>query len=330
MTKILQKTYKAFIGGQQVLEGISQSRQFSQVDDLDKYIDKSNNSLNTFILQDYQVTFDIKTDTKKNLNRGTFTFFNLQDDIVDYVANNIKKNTVFLFEAGFETDDVLRSIMKGTVVDYKDSKVGVDRKTTIYVEDGKVAATECYANFSFVIGQTYADVVVRCSKAMGLSYSVSNFEVADTVLKAPVYIYGNVLDDLDLWLRGLDVPHHAFILNHVLYVFPVWKAPQTNVNSVISITPESGLKGSPAFVSQPVGISSDSSDDDKQPKFIQVTCSLNTGLQVGDNFYLESNTLAQKGIYHATSINYKGNLEDNDKWDSIIIAAFVESAIRAT
>lgn len=294
---------------------LNDNSSFTAPIDIDKNIQKSKDKNNAYELTTHQISFTISKDNTKNPNKSDIVIFNLSDDTVNYINNNINNTLSIVLEAGYESTDI-KTILKGTVSKIIDKWRGDTRETTLRCSDGAVNVGEAVTSRSYPAGTPIKNIVKDLSSDLGTTTGKIEIDTELTHFNSPVGFMGSTSSQLAKLTDSIN--HNYSIQDGAIYITPRTKRlPQT----CAYISPETGLKGEP----EPLSQGEKKNKKNKTPTDgISITCQLDGSILPETSIYLKSRNY--DGAFKVTKVTHTGNFEGDD-WTTKLEAIHVDGVI---
>lgn len=292
----------------------NESSSFTSPIDLDKNLQNSKDKKNAYELTTHQISFTITKDSGKEPNKGEITIFNLSDDLVNYINNNIDHTLAIILEAGYK--DEVKTIFKGTVAKISDKWERGTRETKLRCTDGGVNMGESMTSRSYPAGTPVKNVITDLSKDLGTTLGVIEISSDLSTFNSPVGFVGNTASQLQKITESIN--HNFSIQDGAIYITPRdKKLPQQSAY----LSDETGLKSSP----EPLSQGSKKSKKNKTPSDgLGFSCQLDGSILPETTVYVKSKSY--EGALKVTKVVHTGSFEESD-WTTKIQAVKIDATI---
>ena len=249
------------------------------------------------------IEFSLQKSDLETQNTGRVTVWNLNKE---HLAAVEEKDCVLSLRAGY--GNRLSLIFAGIVTTATTTNDGADRKTEIEVVDNLVEIRDTFVSISYSGTVNWKTIFDDVANQMGVAVSYSyNAEFCD--LSNGFSFVGQARD---IMTKGCNCCGLVWSLQNG--VMQVKKPGDTMSREVYVLSPESGLLGIPARITE----SADQTGTDSVVGW-EVTYFLNGAINIDDYVKLESNVVT--GYFRVYSIEYSG---DNTSGDWICTAKLKE------
>lgn len=283
--------------------------------DLDENIQTSQGRGNAFELTTHQISFTIKKDNNKEPNSADISIYNLDDNLVNYIANNIENYLVIILEAGWEPNEI-KTVFKGTVSKIIDKWKGETRNTTLKCSDGAMNVKEAVTSRTYPQSVSYKKVFTDLAADLGTP--IGRIEVLPDVPNftgSPAFLGGtsNQISNL-----ADSINHSYSIQDGSIYILPKNKRlPQQSAY----LSEETGLKEGPDPLSQ----SEKKSKKNKTPaNGISLECQLDGAIIPESTIYVKARNY--DGAFRVTKVTHKGSYEESE-WTTSVEAIPIDATI---
>lgn len=317
----LNRVYKLLIGrATNTAKKTDKDAAFTSTVDLDTKLSTTTKSdSSAYVIEDFQITFNIKKDNNKEPNKAEIVIYNLGDDMVNYLNRSIRNNLAVALAVGYEGQD-LTMIFKGTVQWVSDTFNTVDRKTALHCLDGGVNIAEARTSRSYPKGTKLKKVVKDLAKDLGTTEGNVHVDSEATLSSATV-ICGNTAHHLESICKGLN--HNMSIQDGSVYVTP--RSQMSNARSAY-ISAETGLIGSPEPFHNDIKPNKGTSKTSKKPKKptdgVKFKCEINGAILPEKTVWLKSHDY--DGGFKVVSVVHTGDKEGKD-WTTEVESVQVTS-----
>lgn len=305
----LNRAYKLLIGSAtNTIQKRTKNSAFKSTVDLDTKLGTTEkSSSNLYLLQDHQITFNIKKDNNKDPNQAEIVVYNLSDDTVNYINRGIRNNLAVALAVGYEGEELVM-IFKGTIQWVSDTFDSVDRKTTLHCLDGGINIAEARTSRSYPKGTKIKRVVTDLVKDLGTTEG--NIHVDnDQTLSSATAMCGNTSHYLEHICKSID--HNVSIQDGSVYVTP--RSQMSSARSAY-ISPETGLIGSPEPFHndiKPTKKVTKSSKKAKKPTDgVKFKCQMNGAILPEKTIWLKSRDY--DGPFKVVSVSHNGDKEGKE------------------
>ncbi len=249
------------------------------------------------------VNFSIERTDLETQNTGRLTIWNLNKQ---HLAALDEKDCVLSLKAGYKNR--LALIFAGIVTSAVTSDDGADRKTEIEVVDNLVEIRDTYVTVSYVGKVNWKTIMDDVASQMGVAVNYSyNAEFVDIPNGfSYVGLARNIMT------KGCDCCGLVWSLQNG--VMQVKKPGDVMSKEVYVLSPDSGLLGIPARVTEAAGETSDKTNIGWDVEFF-----LNGAINIDDYVKLESKTVT--GFFRVAKMIVQG---DNISGDWICTARLME------
>lgn len=283
--------------------------------DIDKSVQSSKDKRNAYELTTHNISFTITKDNTKDPNKASIVIFNLDDDIVNYINNNIDNTLAVVLEAGYETSEI-KTILKATVSKIIDKWDKGTRQTTLKCTDGGANTGEAVTSRSYPAGTSIKNVFNDLSKDLGTT--VGRIEIDDgvSVFNAPVGFMGSTSSQLAKLADSIN--HNFSIQDGATYITPRTKRLS---QTAAYLSDETGLKSAP----EPLSQGEKKSKKNKTPSNgVSFDCQLDGSILPETTVYVK--TRNYDGAYKVTKVIHKGEFE-GDEWSTTVEAIKIDAVI---
>jgi len=292
----------------------NESSTFTTPIDLDKNIQTAKDKKNAYELTTHQISFTITKDNTKDPNKAEITIFNLDDDLVNYINNNINHTLAIILEAGYVGE--IKTIFKGTVAKIADTWDRGTRETKLRCTDGGINVGEAMSSRSYPAGTPVKNVIRDLSADLGTT--VGSIEI-DTELKtfnAPVSFVGSTASQIGKLTDSIN--HNFSIQDGATYVTPRDKRlPQQSAY----LSYETGLKKDP----EPLSQGNKKNKKNKTPSDgVGFTCQLDGSILPESTVYVKGRSY--EGALKVTKVTHSGSFEESD-WTTRVEAVKIDATI---
>lgn len=296
-----------------ILDGNSS---FSSAVDIDKSVQTSKDKKNAYELTTHQISFTITKDNGKEPNKASIVIYNLDDDMVNYIANNIDNTLAIVLEAGYTGE--IKTILKGTVAKISDKWDRGTRQTTLKCTDGGANSGEAMTSRSYPAGTKVKQVFKDLSTDLGTTTGRIEIDTSLDTFNSPLAIMGNTSSQLSKLAESIN--HNFSVQDGATYVTPKTKR-LSQVSAYIS--EETGLKDSP----EPLSQGEKKSKKNKTPtNGIGFSCQLDGSILPEGTVYLKFKTY--DGAYKVTKVTHTGSYEGSE-WTTKVEAVKVDGVIKS-
>lgn len=302
----------------------NKNSKFTSSVDLDTSLQSSSSKTNAYELTTYQITFRIVKDNNTDPNKSSITIFNLKDDTVAYINNNIKNNLAIFLEVGYEGEQLVQ-VFKGTIQWISDTKDGATRRTELHCIDGGVNMMEAQTSRSYPKGTKYSTVVNDLVKDLGTPKGAIKIS-DDKTIPSSIALTGNTSHNLEHITKSID--HTFSIQDGAAYVMP--QSERLPANSAY-ISEETGLIGSPQPFHNDIKPAKKTTKKTKSKKpkkptdGVRFKCQINGTILPEKTVYLKSKNY--DGAFKVISVSHEGDYEGNN-WTSNVEAVSVSGIVK--
>jgi hypothetical protein len=247
------------------------------------------------LLDGFRVVFQIEKslgEISSTPATSIITIYNLNERSRSFVEQSGARINLEVAYQGRNETPVFRNIIFGDIKSVNHEKVAADITTKIEAIDGINAYQNSRINQSFDSGATAKQVFNTLARAMGLPLGDIR-GIKDNQFLTGYVVSGMVRDQLDALTRRLDAKWS--IQDGQLVVLP---KGQSSSESIIVLSPETGLIGSPSK---------------KEENTVQFKALLNAKLRINRRVQLNSRFL--KGDYTVSKVIHSGDT-DSGPWQS--------------
>lgn len=287
---------------------------FTQPIDLDKNIQSAKDKRNAYELTTHQISFTIRKDASKDPNKAEITIVNLDDDIVNYINNNVEHTLAIILEAGYVGE--LKTIFKGTVSRIGDQWKGNTRETKLMCTDGGVNVGESMTSRTYPAGTPVKNVVQDLVGDLGTTVGSIEIDSDVKTFNAPISFVGNTASQMGKITDSIN--HNFSIQDGAAYVTPRDKRfPQQSAY----LSDETGLKTSP----QPLSQGNKKSKKNKTPKDgVSFDCQLDGSILPESTVYVKDKSY--EGALKVTKVTHTGSFEEKE-WTTKVQAIKIDAVI---
>lgn len=293
---------------------VNENYSFSSPIDLDKNIQTSKDKKNAYELTTHQISFTITKDNGKEPNKGEITIFNLDDDLVNYINNNIDHSLAIILEAGFVGE--IKTIFKGIVGKIEDKWDAGTRQTKLRCTDGAINIGEAMTSRSYPAGTPVSNVINDLSKDLGVTKGTIEIDTEVKTFNAPVSFVGNTSAQLGKLTDGIN--HNYSIQDGAIYITPRDKRlPRESAY----LSDETGLKSDP----EPLSQGSKKNKKNKTPTGgVGFTCQIDGSILPEATVYVKGKDF--DGALKVTKVTHTGSYEESE-WTSRVEAVKIDATI---
>lgn len=234
------REYKLIIGAAVTTNDIQNStNSFTSTVDLDTKFSSQDKSTSTVkIIDDLQITFDIKKDTAKDPNKAVINVYNLSDDTLAYINNNIRNSLAVALMVGYRNNG-LPVIFKGTVQWTQTTRQGADKVTELHCLDGGMNLSIANTSRSYPKGTKIKKIIGDLAGDLGCV--TGNILVDDdSAISSASFFCGNTGHNLEALCKSIN--HTVSIQDGSVYVTP---ANMRRRATCFYVSETTGLIGSP-------------------------------------------------------------------------------------
>lgn len=262
----------------------------------------------TYLITDHHIDFTISQIVGTGSKTNTVTIYNLSDEIVDYLKENVQAKIPLELKAGYLGD--IKLIFKGTIEQFVDENHTETRKTSLSLADGGINLKEAVSSRTYSKGTPASTIVSDMLSDLGLPKAEGTnltFSSGDTI-RGSMYVTGKTSDSL--WKLGKDFGFDFTVINGNAYIVPKDKSSGT-LSPLISYN--SGLVSS---ISPYVDGNGKTTGSTTKPQ-IKFTCLLNGDLIPTSRCKVEEENYS--GTYKIIEAVHKGSYEGSE-WTTEVTA----------
>ncbi len=298
-----------------ISKSLNENSSFTKPIDIDENIQQSKDKKNAYELTTHQISFTITKDNSKEPNKSSITIVNLDDDLVNYITNNIENTLAIVLEAGYTGE--IKTIFKGTVSKIIDKWSGNTRETLLKCTDGGANVKEAVTSRSYPAGTSVKKVIKDLSSDLGTNVGRIEIDSNLTTFNAPVAFIGSTANQLSKLTDSLK--HNFSIQDGATYVTPREKRlPQISAY----LSDETGLKTYPT----PLSTGEKKNKKNKTPaNGVSFECQIDGSILPESTVYVKSRDI--DSAFKVTKVQHKGSYESDD-WTTEIEAVKVDAVIK--
>lgn len=292
----------------------NESSTFTKPIDLDNNIQTAKDKKNAYELTTHQISFTITKDNTKDPNKAEITIFNLDDDLVNYINNNINHTLAVILEAGYEGE--IKTIFKGTVAKIGDTWDRGTRETKLRCTDGGINVGEAMTSRSYPAGTPVKNVIRDLAADLGTTVGSIEIDTQLTTFNAPVSFVGSTASQIGKLTDSIN--HNFSIQDGAIYVTPRDKRlPQNSAY----LSDQTGLKKDP----EPLSQGNKKNKKNKTPTDgVGFTCQLDGSILPETTVYVKGRSY--EGALKVTKVTHSGSYEESE-WTTRIEAVKIDATI---
>lgn len=292
----------------------NESSTFTTPIDLDKNIQTAKDKKNAYELTTHQISFTITKDNGKEPNSAEITIFNLDDDLVNYINNNIDHTLAIILEAGYVGE--IKTIFKGTVAKIVDKWDRGTRQTKLRCTDGGINVGEAMTSRSYPAGTPVKNVVRDLAGDLGTTVGAIEIDSQLTTFNSPVGFVGNTSSQIGKLADSIN--HNFSIQDGAIYVTPRDKRlPQQSAY----LSDETGLKTDP----EPLSQGNKKNKKNKTPTDgVGFTCQIDGSILPETTVYVKGRSF--EGALKVTKVTHTGSFEESE-WTTKVEAVKIDATI---
>lgn len=293
---------------------LSDKSSFEKPIDIDENIQSSKDKNNAYELTTHQISFTINKDNDKEPNKASITIFNLDNDLVNYIANNVDNTLTIVLEAGYVGE--LKTIFKGTVAKISDEWKGNTRETLLKCSDGGANMGEAVTSRSYPAGTSVKSVFKDLSNDLGTNVGRIEIDTSLSTFNAPVAFMGSTASQLNKLANSIN--HNFSVQDGATYVTPREKRlPQVSAY----LSDETGLKTYPSALST----GEKKNKKNKTPSNgVKFECQLDGSILPESTVYVKSKDI--DSAFKVTKVSHRGSYEEDD-WTTEVEAVKIDAVI---
>lgn len=293
---------------------VNDSYSFTTPIDLDKNVQTSKDKKNAYELTTHHISFTISKDNGKEPNKAEITIFNLDDDLVNYINNNIDHSLAIILEAGFVGE--IKTIFKGTVAKIADKWDTGTRQTKLRCTDGGLNVGEAMTSRSYPAGTPVKNVFKDLAGDLGTTLGAIEIDTSLSTFNAPVGFVGNTSAQIGKLAESIN--HNYSIQDGAIYITPRNKRLPQQSAYLSDLT---GLKNDP----EPLSQGSKKNKKNKTPSDgVGFSCQLDGSILPESTVYVDSRSF--KGALKVTKVTHTGGYEESE-WTTRVEAVKIDAVI---
>lgn len=277
--------------------------------DLDDYINEDD--LNGYVFTEHQITFALKkASDKPELNSGTVTIYNLDDETALYLKNNVKNHLTCSLKAG--DNESCLNIFRGTITAVVDDFSAETRKTKLTLSDGGANVKNAYTVRSYTRGTSKQKILSDFMSDLKLP--VGTLKEVEGTIDAPASFLSPTWEAISAMSKRWDT--NVSIQNGKLSVLPLNTRKTVQASYISSDT---GLLGQVTVYSD--NTKTTATSEDQEASAIQFRCLLDGAIYPDEMVYVKDGDY--DGAYKVLQVDYNGDFEGNT-WECRVVASEAE------
>lgn len=257
-----------------------------------------------------RMIFSISKSTDKTPNKCSLQIYNLSEDTRNLIPDEEEKNGIAFLSAGYDNGDAEVLIFGGNITRVSHQLIPPDIITDIEMEDGTKEMRETKFNRSYAEGVKGSDILNDILQAFPSGKKSRTVQFVDTIFSKGWVHSGLARDALTKVSETLGLEWSFQNGNEIKLV----GKDRTDNSTVVVVSPDTGLIGSPERINQTVRKSQKKTKKTKPGWSIRSL--LQPLIEPGGRVSLQSRQIPNATVFRVDRVNHSGDTHGQE-WTTV-------------